>query len=75
MTSQWLGDVVIDTKQSCDQQPGSFTQDPGKPDLVHKIQVVGKHGYFTSKTGSSHTSQDKTVDSVRQPVSDQYFKK
>ncbi len=22
-------------------------------DLVHKIQVVGKHGYFTSKTGSS----------------------
>ncbi len=26
-----LGDVVIDTKQSCDQQLGSFTQDPGKP--------------------------------------------
>ncbi len=23
--SQWVGDVVIDTKQSYDQQPGSFT--------------------------------------------------
>ncbi len=54
MTSQWVGDV-IDTKQSCDQQPGSFTLD-----LVHKIQVVGKNAYFTSKTGSSHTSQDNT---------------
>ncbi len=52
MTSQWVGDVVIETKQSCYQQSGSFTQD-----LVHKIQVVGKHGYFTLKTGSSHTSQ------------------
>ncbi len=31
MTSEWLGDVVIDTKQSYDQQPGSFTHDPGKP--------------------------------------------
>ncbi len=31
--------------------------------LVHKIQVdlVGKHGYFTSKTGSSHTSQDNNI--------------
>ncbi len=28
---QWVGDVVIDAKQSCDQQFGSFTQDPGKP--------------------------------------------
>ncbi len=27
--SQWVGDVAIDTKQSCDKQPGSFTQDPG----------------------------------------------
>ncbi len=31
MTSQWVGDGIIDTKQSCDQQPGSFTDDPGKP--------------------------------------------
>ncbi len=30
MTSQWVGDVAIDTKQSCDQQPGSVTQYPGK---------------------------------------------
>ncbi len=29
--SQWVGDVVIDTKQSCDQQPRSLTQGPGKP--------------------------------------------
>ncbi len=47
MTSQWVGDIVIDTKQSCDQQPGFY-----------KIQVVGKYVYFTSKTGSSHTTQD-----------------
>ncbi len=31
MTSQWVDDVVINTKQSCDQQPVSFTQDPVKP--------------------------------------------
>ncbi len=24
--SQWVGDIVIDTKQSCDQQLGSFTR-------------------------------------------------
>ncbi len=29
--SQWVGDVVVDTKQSCDQQPGCLTQDTGKP--------------------------------------------
>ncbi len=29
VTSQWVGDIVIDTKQTCDQQPGSFTQDRG----------------------------------------------
>ncbi len=27
MMSQWVCDVTIDTKQSCDQQFGSFTQD------------------------------------------------
>ncbi len=36
--SQWVDDI-IDTKQSCDQQPGSFTQDPGKS------------GYFTHDPG------------------------
>ncbi len=60
--SQWIGDVAIDTKQSCDKQPGSFIQDPANLDLLHKIQVMGKHGYFNSKTESSHTSQDNTVD-------------
>ncbi len=58
MTSQWVDDVLIDTKQSCDKQSGSFTQDPGKSGSCTKIQVVGKHGYFISKTGSSHISQD-----------------
>ncbi len=29
MKSQWIGDVAIDTKQSCDKQPGSFIKDPG----------------------------------------------
>ncbi len=33
MTSLWVGDVIINTKQSCDQHPGYFKQDPGKPDL------------------------------------------
>ncbi len=28
-------------------------------DLLHTIQVLGKHGYFTSKTKYSHKSQDK----------------
>ncbi len=27
-------------------------------DLLYKIQVVGKHRYFTSKAGSNHTSQN-----------------
>ncbi len=27
VTSQWVGDVAIDIKQSCDQQPGSFIQE------------------------------------------------
>ncbi len=29
--SSWVGDDVIDTKQSCDQQLGPFTQQSGKP--------------------------------------------
>ncbi len=29
--SQWVGDTAINTKQSCDQQLGSFTQNSGKP--------------------------------------------
>ncbi len=31
-------------------------------DLLHKIQVGGKHVYCTSKTGSRHTSQDMGAD-------------
>ncbi len=42
--SQWIGDVVIDTKQSCDKQPESFIQDPGK------------HGSFTQDLGVEKTS-------------------
>ncbi len=37
--SQWVGDVAIDTKQSCDQHRGSSTQDPGKP--IYFIQDPG----------------------------------
>ncbi len=29
--SQWVGDIVIDTKQSCDERLGSCTQNPEKP--------------------------------------------
>ncbi len=32
--SQWVWDIAIDTKQSCDQQLGPFTQDPGKSGSV-----------------------------------------
>ncbi len=45
--SQWVGDIAIDTKQSCDQQLGSIIQDPGKPGSFTKIQVVWKYRYFT----------------------------
>ncbi len=60
VTSQWIGGVAIDTKQSCDKQPESFIQDPGKPGSFTQHPDGGKnHGYFNSKTESSHTSQDK----------------
>ncbi len=59
MTSQWIGDVVIDTKQSCDQQPGSFTQNPEKAGSCTQDPGSLKPWIFTSKTGSSHTSPDK----------------
>ncbi len=66
MISPWAGDIVTDTKQSCDQQLRCFTQDPEKKlDLLkvfiylHNIQVVGKYGYFTSKNESNYTSQHK----------------
>ncbi len=54
VTSQWVDDVIIDTKESCDQQPKSLSQDPGKHGYF-----TGKHGYFTSTIRSNHTSQDK----------------
>ncbi len=49
MTSQWIGDIAIDTKQSCDKQPGSFIQDPGggkmdistqKPNLATHHRII-----------------------------------
>ncbi len=39
--SQWVDDVGIDIQQSFNQQGGSFIQDSRKPDILHKIQVVG----------------------------------
>ncbi len=59
MTSQFVGDVGIDTKQSCDQQTGSCTHDPGKPGS--RIQDPGgkKTWIFNLTTiGTSHTSQN-----------------
>ncbi len=43
ITSQWVGDIVIDTKHSCAQQPGSCTQATGKP------------GSFTQDSGGRKT--------------------
>ncbi len=40
MTSQLVGDVVIDTTQSCDQQPRPFTQDPARAVwFVHEFHI------------------------------------
>ncbi len=36
VTSQWVGGIAIDTKQSCDPQFGSFLQDPW-PELSEHI--------------------------------------
>ncbi len=47
--SQWVGNVVIDTKQSCDQQPGSFTQYPGKLGYFTLDPNGRKNGYYTLK--------------------------
>ncbi len=41
MTSQWIGDVAIDTKQSCEKQSGSFIQDPGNPGSFSFTQDPG----------------------------------
>ncbi len=55
--SQWIGEIAIDTTQLCDKQPGSILYKIQQNlDLLHNIQVVGKYGYFNSKTESSETS-------------------
>ncbi len=59
--SEWIGDVGRDTNHSRDQQPGYFNQHPGQSDFSHKIQVVAKHGYFTSKCELSNTPQDNSL--------------
>ncbi len=56
---QWIVDVAIDTKQSCDKQPGSFIQDPGKPGCFTQDPGGGKTWIFQLKTEFSQTSQDK----------------
>ncbi len=43
------GDVAIDTKQSCHQELGFFTQDPGKPWSF--TQDPGKPWSFTQDPG------------------------
>ncbi len=42
---QWVGDVVIHIKQSCDQQLDRYTRSK-KTDILHKILMVRKHGYL-----------------------------
>ncbi len=46
MTSQWIDNVVIDTKQSCDQQSGSFPQYPEKPRTFTQDPVGRKTSIF-----------------------------
>ncbi len=53
VTSQWLDNVFIDTKQSCDKQSASFKQDPGKPGSF--TQHPGRPGSFTQNPGGSKT--------------------
>ncbi len=73
--TQWVGDVVQTTRwQHNGQVKLSLIANnhvtncldllhkiQENLDFIHKIQVIGKHGYFTSKTGSNHTSQDKCL--------------
>ncbi len=48
--AQWVGDIVIGTKQSWRQQPVWFILNIQENlDLLHNIQMVGTHGWFTSK--------------------------
>ncbi len=49
VTSQWVGDVAIDTRQSCEQQFGSFTQDPGFPGSFTQDPGGGKTWIFHFK--------------------------
>ncbi len=42
-------------------------------DHLHKNQVVGKHEYFNSKTGSSHTSLDKVHFYTKGWIADRQF--
>ncbi len=46
---QWVGDIVIDTKQPCDQHPESFTQDPVKPGFFTQDPDGRKTWIFTLK--------------------------
>ncbi len=50
--SQWIGDIVINTKQSVHQQPGTSHKFQTNLDNLYKIKVVGKYKYCTSKTVS-----------------------
>ncbi len=49
MTSQWIGDVAIDTKQSSDKQPVFFIQDPGTPGSFTQDPGGGKTWIFQLK--------------------------
>ncbi len=57
--SHWVDDIVIDTNNHVTNRLDLLHEIQENLDILYKIQVVGKHGHFNSKTESSHTSQDK----------------
>ncbi len=61
MISQWVGDIAIDTKLSCDQKLGYFTQDPGKHGSFMQDLGGRKTLIFHLKTESSQISLDKII--------------
>ncbi len=56
MMPQWVSEIAIDTKQSCDQQLRSFIQDPRKSTSFTQDPDGRQMGIFhLLKTESSHT--------------------
>ncbi len=77
--SQWVGDIAIDTKLSCDQKLGYFTQDPGKHgSFMQDLGGRRKHWYFISKLNLAryHWIKSFLIDTICPclwPPSDSHF--